>query len=106
MSDTKTSTAGEAQPLMAVTSSALIAERRTTKKLRAELRALVATCESCLSALDREMKQPSNEQRGKRVAYICNQLELQKDMAKHFGLGMPLRADKKPSSAIRKWKGK
>ncbi len=76
-----------------------MARRLAIRKLRAELRALVSTCESCLIAFDNEMKKPSNEMRGKRIAYICNQLEFQKDSAKHFGLGLPLRAEKNKSTS-------
>jgi hypothetical protein len=60
------------------------------RELREHLRGLVSVCESTLRLLDEEMKKPSDAERGKRIAAICNRLELQKDMAKRFGLGVGL----------------
>lgn len=53
---------------------------------RKELRDLVKTVELALQMIDREMKQPSSVEQGQRIATICNGLELQKDIAKRYGL--------------------
>ena len=42
-----------------------------------------------LLALDAEMRQPSTEARGKRIAALCNALEMALDQAEHFGVWMP-----------------
>ena len=55
---------------------------------RKYLRQLVTTVESTLAWIDDEMKKPSNVERGKRIAAYCNNLEMQKDLAKRFGLGV------------------
>ena len=51
---------------------------------------LVTTVERYLTHLDKEMKQPSALERGQRIADLSNKLELSKDLAKRFGLGITL----------------
>jgi alpha-amylase/alpha-mannosidase (GH57 family) len=60
-----------------------IAECRAAKR---ELRSLIVFTESFLKLMDEEMKQPSTIQRGRRIAMALNRLEMQKDIAKRFGL--------------------
>jgi len=55
------------------------------------LKQLVLACETAIDQLDIEMKKPASNERGKRIAVITNYLDLQKDQAKHFGLGLPLK---------------
>lgn len=62
--------------------------KRCTSELRKHLRDLTKSVETCLAALDAEMAGKSSHERGKRVAAICNHLNLTNDMAKRFGLGL------------------
>ena len=55
------------------------------------LKLLVTACECVLKELDRTMKTPTDSRRGQRIAQISNYLEMHKDQAKHFGLGLPLK---------------
>ena len=58
-------------------------ELRHAKKY---LRELTRAVTQALAALDAEMKKPSTNERGQRIAKISNFLELQNDLAKRFGL--------------------
>jgi hypothetical protein len=69
---------------------------KAERELRKHLQALVTTCAAAIDALDAEMKKPSDVNRGKRIAAICNALEFQKDAAKHFGLGVPFKKRRSP----------
>lgn len=59
--------------------------------------------ESHIRDLDAELKRPSTEERGKRIAQLTNALEMGKDRLKHFTLGMelgkPARSQLRPKSA-------
>ncbi len=59
------------------------AECRNAKKY---LRDLVRVTEAFIEWMDEELKKPSDFDRGKRIASVINGLEMQKDMAKRFGL--------------------
>lgn len=61
------------------------------KKLRKSLERLVKACKQVTTALDAEMRKPSDIERGKRIARITNFLEWEKDYAFHFGLEKALR---------------
>lgn len=52
------------------------------KLLKNNIKNLIKCVESCLKAIDAEMAKPSTEERGKRIATICNHLEMQKDLVK------------------------
>lgn len=67
-------------------------EQHQIRALRRHLRDLTAVVAQAIAALDTEMKQPSTLERGKRVARVCNALEMANDRARHFGLGQSLRA--------------
>lgn len=54
---------------------------------RAHLKAMVKTVKEFLDWIDVEMKKPSDVARGKRIAFACNSLEMQKDLAERFGIG-------------------
>lgn len=60
----------------------------TDREVRRQLYSLVAQVEQCLTAIDKTMQGPSTSDRGKCIAQISNVLEMQKDMAKRFGLGI------------------
>jgi hypothetical protein len=61
--------------------------RRCTSEYRKHLRDLTRHVTECLAAIDGEMAKPSSPERGKRIAAICNALNMSNDMAKRFGLG-------------------
>ena len=61
-------------------------EQREIRKLRRELKGLISATTTALKFLDVEMRQPSTHERGKRIARLCNFLEMAKDSARHFGL--------------------
>lgn len=54
------------------------------------VRVLVEEIEAFLKNIDRAMNEPSNNERGRMIAMFCNALEMQKDIAKRFVLGMSL----------------
>lgn len=63
------------------------------------LKRLTQAVDKALDAIDEEMKKPSSNERGKRIAQICNFLNLENDAAKHFGLGMSLKSREEPTDA-------
>ena len=60
------------------------------RKLRKYLKDLTKTVKICINALDDAMKRPSDENRGKLIAKVLNDLEMANDCARHFGLGEKL----------------
>lgn len=54
------------------------------------LRELTSQVDKFLDILNEEMKKPSDFERGKRIARLCNFLNMNNDSAKHYGLGVPL----------------
>lgn len=58
------------------------------RELRKHLRDLVEVAERVVRAIDAEMRRPPSPERGARIAQCTNALELQKDMAERFGLGV------------------
>lgn len=75
---------------------ALTAEAREVRKLRRNLRSLTAQVMDTIARMDRIMKDPESNLRGKRVAEAMNALEMSNDGARYFGLGIDFRTDKKP----------
>lgn len=61
------------------------------RKYRKALKDLTRTVGLFLWQLDAAMEKPSTVERGKRIAQLCNALEMANDSARHFVLGMPLR---------------
>lgn len=61
--------------------------RRDRDNLRKHLRDLVNVVERAVERIDAEMRKPSSPERGQAVAGITNALDLQKDLARRFGLG-------------------
>jgi hypothetical protein len=70
---------------------------KAERNLRKYLTALVETVEQYVRAIDAEMRGPSTVERGSRIARLTNALEMQKDSAKHFGLGIDLRTGRRIS---------
>lgn len=61
----------------------LTKENRELKKYFESIAVVVA---QSIAALDAEMKLPPSNERGKRIAAVCNQLEHVNDSLMHFGL--------------------
>ena len=63
---------------------------KEAKNYKEYLQGLVSQVEVHLAEIDDIMKFQESNKRGKLVARSCNNLELSKDRAKHFGLGLDL----------------
>lgn len=59
---------------------------RDCRDAKRYLRDLIKATEAAINMVDLEMNRPSDVERGKRIASIMNSLEMQKDLAKRFGL--------------------
>jgi hypothetical protein len=75
--------------------------KQENRHLKSSLRNLVAVSTAVLSALDAEMTKPSDLERGKRIAKICNALEMEKDRARFFALDIDFRTGKKRKKTIK-----
>lgn len=62
-------------------------DQRQLRAVKRHLRDLTRRVAEFLDAIDIEMAKPSSPDRGKRIAKICNVLNLSNDTAKRFGLG-------------------
>lgn len=69
--------------------------RKEAQKYRRYLGELSNTTLAFLTQLDELMKQPSTYQRGQAISKLMNALEFANDSARHFGLGINLKRDKK-----------
>ena len=58
------------------------------------LESLVKAITVFLKQLDKVMKEPSTDMRGKLIAQLTNALELEKDKARFFGLNIDYRTGK------------
>ena len=58
------------------------------RELKKYLKSLIAQVELHLAEIDKIMKLPESDKRGKLIAQTCNNLDLIKDIAKRFGLGV------------------
>jgi len=74
-----------------------------SKELKAELRhirkalkALSGTVGEFLRLLDETMQGPSTFERGRRIAKLCNALDMANDGVRYNHLGVNFRRDKKP----------
>ena len=61
----------------------------THRTERGHLRSLINVVSWAIVALDEEMKLPPSRDRGARIAKICNELELEKDIAQRFAFTKP-----------------
>jgi hypothetical protein len=66
---------------------------RECRRLKKYLKELIYASEECIKALDRTVKLPAGYERGKIIARICGYLEMAKDQARYFGLGIDFRSD-------------
>jgi len=67
---------------------------KIARQLKKDLQDLVKAVEISISLIDAEMGKTSSCERGKRIAKIINDLEMEKDLAKHFGLGIEFKKKK------------
>jgi len=65
--------------------------QREARELRKALRKVTHAVMWFLAALDHEMKQPSDHERGQRIGHLATQLDMASDRALHFALGMSFR---------------
>ncbi len=65
--------------------------RKESREYKKSLRALVEATQTFITNLDALMKEPSAVDRGRKIALLSNQLDYAKDIAKHFGLGIPFK---------------
>jgi hypothetical protein len=65
--------------------------KRDARRYKQYLRSLADATEAFLTRLDVLMRQPSTVERGREIARLCNALEMEKDRAWHFGLGLPFK---------------
>lgn len=70
-------------------------KQREARELRGSLQALSDSVLLFLAALDQAMKGPEGEERGKRIAHLCNQLDLANDRVRFSALGVDFRKDDK-----------
>ncbi len=68
---------------------------KSRNELKKHLVDLTNAVMKSIEVLDVEMKSPSDVDRGRRIAKICNYLEMANDSARYFGLGIDYRKDKK-----------
>jgi hypothetical protein len=62
-------------------------QRKKIKALEKAIRGHLRTVYSVLDQLDAEMKKPSDHERGRRVANICNALDMSADAMLRFQFG-------------------
>ena len=62
--------------------------KRTDKEIKRYFKELVSQVETHLAEIDKIMKLPESSKRGELIAHSCNNLNLQKDISKRYGLGL------------------
>ena len=75
--------------------STLRAARREAREYKKHLKHITAAVRVYVAALDRVMATPHSHGRDQEIARLTNSLELENDMARHFGLGASLMAGKR-----------
>ena len=78
---------------------AVTPEQREIRNLKKHLRGLTTQVIDTIARLDRIMKMPESNLRGKLVAEATNALEMTNDGARYFGLSIDFRTDTKRKSA-------
>lgn len=68
---------------------------RDARKYKKALMGLVANVRLALDAIDAEMKNRESPERGKRIAKICNALDMANDSVRYSVLDVNFRTDKK-----------
>ena len=76
-------------------------QKRDTRNLRTNLKALTDQVMRHLVWLDAEMKKPESPERGKQIAKMANVLEVANDAARYHGLGIDFRNDNKDKERAR-----
>jgi hypothetical protein len=76
--------------------------KRQVRELTRHLKDLTAGVEVFLVRLDVEMKGPSTEARGRRIAELTNRLDIANDSARYFGLGVDYRGDATHKTKVRR----
>jgi hypothetical protein len=71
--------------------------RSAATHYKRDLRKLTEGVTAFLAILDREMGQPSTEMRGRRIAKLCNDLDMLNDRIRYSALGIDFRTDSKPA---------
>jgi hypothetical protein len=70
-------------------------DQREIRELKKHLRGLTTQVMATIAQIDRLMKMPESNVRGKLVAEAMNALEMSNDGARYFGLGIDFRKDRK-----------
>lgn len=73
-------------------------EGREAKRYKKALKDLSDAAWTALRAIDRIMKEPESNRRGKMIAEAMNGLEFANDRARYSYLGVDFRTDKKPAA--------
>ena len=66
-------------------------------RYRRDLKTLTEAVTAFLSQLDELMKQPSTGERGNKIAWLCNSMEMINDQIRYGTLGIDFRTDNKPA---------
>lgn len=64
---------------------------KQAREYKKHLTNLVKAAELYITRLDKVMKHPIGHMRGQGIARLTNDLNMAKDLAKHFGLGISLK---------------
>lgn len=67
-----------------------IEAKREIRKLKNALKDITLSVSSFLAWMDLIMRERESVERGKSIARVCNELDLDNQRAKHFGLDIPL----------------
>lgn len=69
--------------------------KRENRKLKKYLRELTKEVREQIKNLDTIMTEPTSFERGKKIAFCLDALEMANDSARYFGLGLDFRKDRK-----------
>lgn len=75
---------------------------RAAAHYRRDLKKLTQSITAFLGRLDDLMKEPSTDERGRRIAKLCNAMEMVNDQVRYGSLGINFRTDKKPERQYRR----
>lgn len=71
------------------------AMRRAQREMRAQIKSLSDAVGGFLLYMDSVMSGPANRERGEAIALACNRLDMAKQSAERYGLGIGLWRSKK-----------
>jgi hypothetical protein len=66
--------------------TALSSDAKKARHYKAALTSFIAIVEANLRMIDDIMQEPESHERGRKIAHVVNNIELQKDIAKRYGL--------------------